>query len=142
MDFPDLERFKTAQEHSYLTALSEIKNGRKESHWIWYIFPQIKGLGRSSMALHYAIQSIDEAIAYLDDPLLGRNLLEITDVLFNLKETDAYKIFGGIDTIKLRSCMTLFAQITGSNSIFHKVLEKYFNGEPDIATLQILDNDK
>ncbi len=134
----NLERFISAQKNTYGTALSEIKNGEKQSHWMWFIFPQIKGLGQSPIAVHYAIQSKEEAIAYLNDSTLGKNLIEISEALLALEETDAEKIFGYIDAMKLKSSMTLFALVSDDDSIFHKILERYYNGEMDELTAQIL----
>lgn len=135
----NLERFITAQESSYETAFNEIKNGRKESHWMWYIFPQIIGLGESSTSLYYSIKSIEEAQDYVNDPYLYQNLFEITKVLLELEENNPYIIFGTIDGMKLKSSMTLFYEIT-QDEIFYEVLRKYYNGEKCITTLNILNN--
>ena len=124
----DLSRFTKAHRYSYQTALSEIKNGRKTSHWMWYIFPQMRGLGRSDTSKYYAIQSLDEAKAFLKDPYLGKNLLEI----------NATEVFGKPDDWKLKSCMTLFSIISEDGSVFHKVLDKFFYGKPDKRTLKML----
>lgn len=133
----DFSRFRKAQEYDYATALAEIKRGRKESHWMWYIFPQIAGLGRSSIAQFYSIQDIDEAKDYLNDPVLGKRLIEISEALLQLDSDNAGAIFGWPDVLKLRSSMTLFAAV-GKNDIFEKVLDKYYNGKKDGKTLQIL----
>lgn len=119
-------------------ALEEIKNGRKRSHWMWYIFPQIRGLGMSSTSRFYAIKDTEEARAFLHDPYLGGNLMEICGVLLSLEENDARRIFGSPDDIKLRSSMTLFGAVSESGSVFHRILEKYFDGIPDELTLDIL----
>ncbi len=137
----NLERFLTAQKQNYPIALHEIRKGVKQSHWMWYIFPQVKGLEQSDIAQFYAIQSKAEACAYLNNDVLKNNLIEITEILLGLDETDATKIFGHIDTLKLQSSLTLFACLSGENSIFHKVLEKYFNGEMDTFTQFFLKND-
>ena len=107
----DLERFYKAQEHDYETALSEIKNGRKESHWMWYIFPQVEGLGRSAMAGYYAIKGREEARAYIEDPILGKHLVEISEALLKIKSDHAEEVMGWPDNLKLKSCMTLFAEV-------------------------------
>lgn len=139
----DLERFVKAQEKDYSTALSEIKAGRKRSHWIWYIFPQLIDLGRSSVAKLYGIRDIDEAKAYLNHPVLGARLIEISEALLDLFSYDPEEVMGGHpDDWKLQSCMTLFAQISEEGSVFHKVLDKYFFGEQDENTLSILQDEQ
>ena len=134
----DLERFISAQENSYKTALSEISNGEKVSHWIWYIFSQLKGLGRSYNSEYYGIKNVDEAKSYLSHPILSARLLEITEALLNLNENNPLKVMGSPDDLKLKSCMTLFAYISEDGSIFHQVLEKYFGGSRDEKTLSII----
>jgi uncharacterized protein (DUF1810 family) len=134
----DLQRFIDAQQGDYATALSEIKNGRKRSHWMWYIFPQVQGLGFSSTSKHYAIKDIDEARAYLAHPVLGKRLIEISSELLKLPANDANSIFGSPDDMKLRSSMTLFAEVPGADGVFQKVLDKFFNNEKDTLTLQQL----
>ena len=136
----DLDRFTEAQRRDYPAALSEIKNGRKRSHWMWYIFPQIKGLGFSPAAQYYAIKNLEEAKAFLADPYLGGNLCEICHALLQLNTTDAYAVFGHPDDMKLRSSMTLFSLAAEENSVFHRVLHTFFEGEPDRNTLKILQN--
>ncbi len=133
-----LERFIKAQTSDYETALNEIKSGRKKSHWIWYIFPQLKGLGFSYNSEYYGIENIDEAKNYLNHPVLGKRLTEITNALLNLNEDDPLKIMGSPDDLKLKSCMTLFAKISGDNSIFHEAINKFFNGEFDEKTILML----
>ena len=135
-----VERFISAQEYSYQTALNEIRNGKKVSHWIWYIFPQLKGLGRSYRSEYYGIENVDEAKSYLTHPILGARLLEITEALLNLNENDPLKVMGNPDDLKLKSCMTLFAYISEDGSIFHQVLDKYFGGRRDERTLSIIKN--
>ncbi|MBR1486073.1 MAG: DUF1810 domain-containing protein [Synergistaceae bacterium] len=127
----NLERFVIAQERDYKIALNEIKNGRKRSHWIWYIFPQLKGLGHSYNSEFYGIQDLDEAKNYLSHPVLGKRLIEITEALLALQENDPRIVMNGeIDAMKLKSCMTLFASVSGDeNSIFKKVLEKFFGSD-------------
>jgi len=132
-------RFIQAQERTYSVALEEIKNGRKQSHWMWYIFPQIQGLGYTSTAQYYAIKDIEEATEYLNNKVLGSRLVEICNELLNLDSNDAYSIFGSPDCKKLKSCVTLFSQVEGANPVFLLVLEKFFDGNPDFRTLSILD---
>ena len=135
----NLERFISAQESDYAIALSEIKGGRKRSHWIWYIFPQIQGLGYSSMAQFYAIKDKEEAIAYLKHPILGKRLVKITEALLDLQENNASLIMGYPDDLKLKSSMTLF-YVVSAQDIFKKVLDKYFSGELDQKTISILES--
>ncbi|SDI01103.1 Uncharacterized protein, DUF1810 family [Flavobacterium omnivorum] len=137
-DNNELIKFLDAQNQVYLQALSEIKNGKKETHWMWYIFPQIKGLGSSETAQYYGIKDLNEANAYLQHPILGKHLVEITEGVLNLKGKTATQIFGTPDDMKLRSCMTLFTNVENANPVFQKVLEKYFNGLSDELTLQLL----
>ncbi|MBE7169250.1 MAG: DUF1810 domain-containing protein [Williamsia sp.] len=132
----NLKRFIDAQQTDYATALSEIKNGRKRSHWIWYIFPQIQGLGFSSTSKYYAIQDLEEAKSYLEHPQLGSRLVEISKALLELESNDAYRIFGTPDDLKLKSSMTLFAAVPGTDPVFQQVLEKFFKGVKDENTLR------
>ena len=132
-----LERFMTAQAHSYETAKSELRNGQKESHWMWYIFPQISGLGTSSTAQTYAISDAAEAKAYLAHPILGARLIELCKILLELTGRSANDIFGSTDAMKLRSSMTLFAEVS-EQPVFKQVLEKYYNGHEDPKTLERL----
>lgn len=135
----ELSKFLVAQENDYATALSEIKSGRKKTHWMWYIFPQIAGLGQSEISKYYAIRDLDEAKTYLNHPVLGYRLKEICGELLRLPEANANKIFGYPDDLKLKSSMTLFKEAEQSAvNIFKKVLDRYFMGKPDIKTLQIL----
>ena len=134
----DLERFYKAQEYDYKTALSEIRNGRKESHWMWYVFPQVAGLGRSAMAEYYAIRNKEEASAYIEDPVLGKRLIEISQALLQIESDDAGKVMGWPDNLKLRSCMTLFAEVAPEQPVFRSVLEKFYDGEMDGKTLDIM----
>ena len=134
----DLARFVEAQAGDYETALAEIRAGRKRSHWMWYIFPQIDGLGFSSMARLYAIKSLDEARAYLDHPVLGPRLVEITEAAFAVEGRSAHEIFGSPDDMKLRSCATLFARAASEGSVFSRLLDKFFDGKPDVRTLELL----
>jgi uncharacterized protein (DUF1810 family) len=134
----DLERFVQAQRYDYEQALSEVKRGRKRSHWIWYIFPQIEGLGFSSMCRRYSIKSVAEARAYLAHPLLGPRLIECAEAALGVEGRSAHEIFGSPDDMKLRSCATLFAYVSPAGSVFERVLDKYFHGEPDRQSLRLL----
>lgn len=133
----ELSRFVTAQQDNYECALSEIRNGRKVSHWIWYIFPQLKGLGRSPMSEYYGIQNLDEAKAYLANPILGKHLIEICNALLLLDTNNAAEVMG-MDSRKLRSSMTLFDAATESSDVFQLVLDKYYEGKKDYRTLRML----
>lgn len=139
MDKYNLERFIKAQEFNYEIALNEIKNGKKVSHWIWYIFPQIDGLGHSSTAKYYAISCLDEAKAYLNNNILKFRLVEICEALLDLDNNDPIEVMGYIDAKKLKSSMTLFNEVS-SNSIFKQVLDKYYYGKKDNKTLDIIKN--
>lgn len=132
-----LDRFLKAHEDKYIVALNEIKNGRKITHWMWYIFPQIKGLGHSYTAQYYAIHNKDEAIEYLNHPVLSSHLIEICEALIEAECCDAGLIFGFPDDLKLKSSMTLFYLVSG-NDIFKSVLEKFFDGELDKKTELLL----
>ena len=137
----DLERFVDAQKYSYEQALAEMKAGRKQSHWIWYIFPQLKGLGRTYNAEFYGLDGAEEAAEYLKHPVLGARLREISGVLLELESSDPERVMGGHpDDWKLCSCMTLFAEVSEEGSVFHKVLEKFFGGQKDGRTLGLLQN--
>lgn len=133
----DLERFVKAQEENYETALNEIKQGRKRSHWMWYIFPQIKGLGHSPIAQYYSIQDKNEAENYLKHPILSKRLVEISEELLKLDNDNASEVFGYPDDMKLKSSMTLF-YLVSENNVFKKVLEKFFCGKLDERTIEIL----
>lgn len=134
----DLERFVEAQKDIYASALAEMKAGRKRTHWIWFIFPQVAGLGRSEYSLYYSIKSAPEARAYLEHPVLGPRLQECAQALLALEGKTALEILGSPDDLKLRSSMTLFAGVSGPGSVFSGVLEKYFDGKPDQKTLDLL----
>lgn len=138
MESDSLQRFIVAQEDSYQRALYEVKTGRKCSHWMWYIFPQLKGLGRSSTSSFYGIAGLKEAQDYLSHPVLGARLKEISKVLTELPSNDAHAVFGSPDDMKLRSCMTLF-DFVSPNDVFSTVLDKYFVGNKDNKTLKLLD---
>jgi uncharacterized protein (DUF1810 family) len=134
----DLARFVEAQRHTYDEAIAEIRRGRKRSHWMWYVFPQIEGLGVSATSRRYAIRSRAEAEAYLAHPLLGPRLLESTEAVLGLVGRSALDVFGSPDDMKLRSCATLFGAISAPGSVFERVLDVYFGGEPDDRTLRRL----
>ena len=134
----DLSRFISAQQQSYKTALKEIRNGKKSSHWIWYIFPQIEGLGRSSTAQYYSIRDLQEARDFMDDPYLSHNLIEISEALLGLFSNNATEVMGIPDDMKLRSSMTLFMAAAPDQPVFQKVLDKFYNGKPDRWALQLL----
>ena len=134
----DLQRFHKAQIFDYPVALGEIKNGRKESHWMWYIFPQLKELGYSSTAKYYGLTK-DEAKAYINDEILKSRLIEISQVLLESNSNNATEIFGYPDDLKLKSCMTLFSEIAPEIEVFDKVLEKFFSGKKDDKTLKLLE---
>lgn len=134
---PGLQRFLDAQETAYPEALAEIRKGRKQGHWMWFIFPQITGLGHSTLAQYYAIGNRQEAADYLKHPVLGNRLIKLSSELLFLEESNPQQIFGYTDSMKLRSSMTLFYEVSG-NFVFKKVLEKFFGGEPDARTLELL----
>ena len=137
-DAHDLARFVDAQRDSYDGALAEIARGRKRSHWMWYVFPQLAGLGASATSRKYAIRSLDEADAYLRHELLGPRLVECAEAAVAVEGRSAREIFGTPDDLKLRSSATLFAQVSPAGSVFHRLLDKYFGGEPDEATLRLI----
>lgn len=139
----DLERFRDAHRRDFAQAYAEIQNGYKETHWMWYIFPQIQGLGRSSTAQYYAISDIEEAVEFLSEPYLGDNLRAISKELLGKSTNDAVDIFGYIDAMKLKSSMTLFhvaGEMCDENRVFYDVLTKYFNGEFDEKTLELIED--
>jgi uncharacterized protein (DUF1810 family) len=134
----DLERFVQAQEADYTQALAEIRGGRKRSHWMWYVFPQFEGLGQSPTSRRYAIKSVAEADAYLKHPVLGPRLLECCEAVLAVEGRSAHEIFGSPDDLKLRSCATLFACVSPAGSVFDRLLERYFQGRRDEATLRLI----
>ncbi len=136
----DLSRFVHMHKENYETALAEIKAGKKQSHWMWYIFPQIRGLGKSHISIYFAIENKEEAKAFLQDDYLGNNLMTICEELIKLPENDPYEIFGHPDDIKLQSSMTLFSLISEEDSVFDRVLEKFFDRKKDGRTIGILEN--
>jgi uncharacterized protein (DUF1810 family) len=134
----DLSRYIQMHKQGFKIALHEVKSAKKSSHWMWYIFPQIYGLGWSPTSKYYAIKSADEARAFLNDPYLNDNITQICKALLELESNNATEIFGRPDDIKLKSSMTLFAYVSEEDSIFHSVLKKFFNGKPDNITLNLL----
>jgi len=134
----DLDRFVAAQEGTYDTALAEVRRGAKRSHWMWFIFPQIAGLGASAMSQRYAIANLDEARAFLAHPILGRRLREIVGALQDLTDTKAVDVFGHVDAAKLRSSLTLFLE-AGQEPLFSAALARWFEGDRDAATIARLD---
>ncbi len=132
----DLARFVTAQESVYDDALAELRAGRKRTHWMWFIFPQVEGLGFSAMSHRYGITGLDEAQAYLDHPVLGENLTQCAQAILAVDGRSANQIFGSPDDMKLKSSMTLFARAAEPGSVFARVLEKYFSGALDSETLR------
>jgi len=137
-----IERFLSAQENTYDKALREIKNGMKESHWMWFVFPQIRGLGFTEYNVYFGLKDLDEAREYLEHPILGKRLVEISQAALGQKGKTAMEIFGRPDERKLKSCMTLFSQIQNADQVFNKVLEKYYSGEKDEKTISILDSQR
>jgi uncharacterized protein (DUF1810 family) len=135
---PDLTRFLEAQQDVYQQALSEVRAGRKRTHWMWYIFPQLAGLGHSSTAQFYGIKSAEEARAYLAHPVLGPRLIECTEAALEVEGRSAHEIFGSPDDLKLKSCATLFAFVSPQGSPFERLLKKYYAGERDSKTLSLL----
>ena len=137
----NLDRFIEAHNDDYSRALKEVKSGRKLTHWMWYIFPQITGLGMSETAKYYEIKSLDEARAYLNNELLKSHLIEISNALLELYTNDPVEVFGDVDSLKLNSSMTLFSYIS-DNEIFNRVIDKYFNGNKDLTTVRICEEMK
>jgi uncharacterized protein (DUF1810 family) len=135
----NLQRFVDAQDPVFDQACVELRAGEKSSHWMWFVFPQIEGLGRSPMAIHYAISSREEAAAYLAHPLLGPRLRKCTELVNQVEGRSIHKIFGSPDDMKFRSSMTLFAQATRDNQVFLDALQKYFGGDFDRLTLELLE---
>jgi len=135
----DLARFVEAQAGIYAEALAELSAGRKRSHWMWFVFPQVTGLGASSMSKRYAIGSEAEATAYLDHPLLGPRLLRCVEAMLAVEDRSAHDILGSPDDMKFRSSLTLFAAVSPAGSVFHRALDQFFDGLPDARTLQQLE---
>ena len=141
MEDYNLDRFIEAHNDDYTRALKEVANGRKLTHWMWYIFPQITGLGMSETARYYEIKSLDEARAYLNNELLKDHIIEISNALLELDKTDPVEVFGDVDALKLKSSMTLFSYVS-DDEIFNKVIDKYFNGSKDLTTIRICEEMK
>ena len=139
-DIFDLRRFLVAQNNVYQNVLAELTKGRKQSHWMWFIFPQIEGLGKSRTSRFYSIKSLEEAQAYFNHPILSKRLLECTQTILSIQGKSALQIFGSPDDIKLKSSMTLFAFISPDNFLFQQVLDKFFQGNKDAKTLSLLEN--
>ena len=137
----ELQRFLDAQADTYQQALSEIRSGRKSSHWMWFVFPQVQGLSASTISRRFGISGLGEARAYLAHPTLGPRLVEIAEAVLDVGATSAHDIFGSPDDMKLKSCATLFATISPPGSVFERVLSQYFDGERDQRTLQLLQTD-
>lgn len=135
---PNLNRFLEAQKNTFERAFDEIKAGMKRSHWMWFIFPQIRGLGYSEMANKYGIANLKEAEVYLDHPILGQRLISISKLLPEIKGKSAYEVFGSPDDMKLRSSMTLFASVEHADPVFKQVLDQYFEGEKDERTISLI----
>ncbi len=133
----DLDRFLVAQADSFAQALAELRAGRKQSHWMWYVFPQFAGLGMSPMSKRFAIRSVAEAAAYLAHPVLGPRLREVAEAALAIPTRSALAIFGSPDDAKLRSCATLFALVSPEGSVFHRILDKYFASRRDEQTLRL-----
>lgn len=140
MQTDNIERFLKIQSNDYKKALEEIRGGQKRSHWMWYIFPQVRGLGFTEISVYYSIKSIEEAKEYINHPILGLRLREITEALLRLQSNNAIIIMGNSDALKLRSSMTLFASLPNTDPLFQKVLDKFYGGEPDINTLEIIES--
>lgn len=138
----NLNRFVIAQEKVYDTALSELRNGEKLTHWMWFIFPQIEGLGITPTSKYYAIKNLEEARQYLHHPVLGARLLECAEAVLAVQGSSASDIFGYPDYLKLKSSMTLFSSVADTDSVFVHILDKYFNGERDMKTVELLEMQK
>jgi uncharacterized protein (DUF1810 family) len=134
----NLSRFLEAQSDVYFNALEEVKRGKKTSHWMWYIFPQIRGLGLSETSIFFSLQNLFEAEEYYNHEILGRRLLEISGVLLNIPENNAVEIFGDIDSLKLKSSMTLFSLLDNTDPVFQRVLDKFYGGKKDDVTIRLL----
>lgn len=135
---PGLERFIEAQDRVYASVLEELAAGNKTSHWMWFVFPQLKALGRSPIAKHFGIETRHEALAYWQHPILGKRLKECTKLVLAVRGKSAHEIFGSPDDLKFCSCMTLFSQVVQQEPIFSRALERFFDGQPDAITLSLL----
>lgn len=137
-DTYNLDRFLQAQEDIYESVITDLKNGNKKSHWMWYIFPQIKGLGLSPLSVKYSLSSLEEAREYLKHPILGPRLRECTTILLKLNGKSAIQIFGNLDALKLKSSMTVFSVAEKGENIFDSLIDKYFEGSKDLRTLELM----
>ena len=135
----DIHRFVDAQSADYTQALAELRAGAKRSHWMWYVFPQFAGLGRSAMAQRFAIRSLAEARDYMRHPVLGPRLVESAQALLDVQGRSAEEILGSVDALKLRSSATLFARVTSAGSVFHRILDRYYGSAPDPRTLELIE---
>ena len=135
----NLNRFVDAQSYTYERALKEIKNGRKLSHWMWFVFPQFHGLGNSSTSIEFLLKSAEEAISYLSHPILGPRLIEITEVFLSIKNKTAFELLGSPDYLKMNSSMTLFANIQSKNDLFDSIIQKYYEGKRCSLTIRMLE---
>lgn len=140
MEKYNVNRFLEAQNSKYLDALKEIKQGKKLTHWMWFVFPQIKGLGFTDYNIFYGIENLEEAQAYYDHPILGKHLIEITQALLQIDNKTALEIMGKPDERKLQSCMTLFSLLPNANKVFEQIIDKYYQGKKDDRTLELLQN--
>lgn len=136
----DLQRFLSAQQDVHQQALREIRGGHKSSHWMWFVFPQLRGLGVSATSRRFGISGLDEARAYLAHPMLGPRLVEMAEAVMDLGSSSAQDVFGYPDDMKLKSCATLFAVVSPPGSVFERLLAQYFDGERDTRTLELLDD--
>jgi uncharacterized protein (DUF1810 family) len=137
----NLERFLMAQQGMYASVLAELRSGRKVSHWMWFIFPQLAGLGHSSMAMRYAISGVEEARAYLEHAILGVRLIDCTQRVLDVSGRDLHAIFGSPDDMKFRSCMTLFSRVATRQPLFQQAIDQYCDARPDPRTMALLDSD-
>jgi uncharacterized protein (DUF1810 family) len=135
---PPLDRFVQAQEHSYSQALLELRQGSKRSHWIWYVLPQLRGLGRSAMASEFGLRDREEAQAYIDHPISGPRLVECVTTILTHRGLGARRVLGDVDALKFRSCLTLFAEVAPQHGCFRQALAVFYGGQPDEMTLQLL----
>lgn len=135
---PSLQRFVEAQDSVYAVVLEELAAGKKTTHWMWFIFPQLKALGRSAIAKYFGIESRAEALVYWQHPVLGKRLKECTELVLAVDDKTAHEIFGSPDDLKFRSCMTLFAQVAPGEPLFCQALERFYGGQPDENTLELL----
>ena len=137
----DFDRFVRAQQPVYDAVSAELARGRKATHWMWFVFPQLRGLGRSATAIHFGIESRAEALAYARHPLLGARLVHCTGLVLAHRDRSAHEIFGSPDDLKFRSCVTLFAAVADDRAVFERALQTFFDGQPDAQTLALLDSE-